>query len=85
MIQKITVLCNHSTRKIVTHSRQVTDLNNTLNKEYQTVSKHFKFAKIKRFFTELKREIKRMLSKVGWTLVHQNENDSQKMQINFIC
>ena len=63
MIQKITVLCNHSTRKIVTHSRQVTDLNNTLNKEYHTVSKHFKFAKIKRFFTELKREIKSMLRK----------------------
>lgn len=63
MIQKVVLSGVQAAKNIAMHSRQSIVLNNTLNKEFHSVNKSFKYAKVKRFFTEFKAETKSLLRK----------------------
>lgn len=65
MIQKVAMTGVQTAKTVAMHSRQSIVLNNTLNKEFNSVNKSFKFAQSKRFFIELKTELKSFFNKIS--------------------
>ena len=65
MIQKVVISGIKTAKTVAIHSKQSIVLNNTLNRKFNSVNKSFKYAKAKRFFNELKIELKSFFNKIS--------------------